>query len=326
MQHYTEGWCRSADGTSIFYSMAGPGVASKEPDVILADGLGCDGFVWKYLAPELARRHRVIRFHYRGHGRSGLPVELGNLGIEDMVADLAAVMDHCEVNAPAVLGGHSMGVQVILEAHRRMPERVAALMPMCGSYGHPLDTFHDGQHFKKAFPYVYRLFTGFPEAVMRLWRTLLPSRLAYWTALVAGEVNRSLIRIEDMQPYFDHLGRMDAEVFVRVLLHASEHSARGHLSSIGVPTLVVGGEEDTFTPAWLSHEMAEHVPDADLLVVPRGSHVAPLEQPELLSLRVEKFLKERVGCYRRGRKAAGGRGEAKAAPARAQPKRRKAAG
>ena len=47
--------------------------AAGEPGAVLCDGLGCDGFVWKYLQPYLQQSHRVLRWHYRGHGRSGLP-------------------------------------------------------------------------------------------------------------------------------------------------------------------------------------------------------------------------------------------------------------
>jgi pimeloyl-ACP methyl ester carboxylesterase len=39
--------------------------------------------------------------------------------------------------------GHSMGVQLALEFHRRHPERVQALVLVCGSPGHLLDIFHD---------------------------------------------------------------------------------------------------------------------------------------------------------------------------------------
>ncbi len=297
MRQYTEGWCPASDGTNIFFSVAGPGHTTHEPDIVLCDGVGCDGFVWKYLAPTFATKHRVIRSHYRGHGRSAAPSDLTRLGMNDLVDDLSAVMTHVGVNRPAVLIGHSMGVQVILEMHRRMPDRVAALIPTCGSYGDPLATFHDGDYLKRTFPYLYRLLTGFPEAAMRLWRALLPSPVAYWTALLAGEVNRSLIRLEDLQPYFEHLSRMDAEVFVRMLHLVSDHSARDHLTDVDVPTLIIGAENDTFTPSWLSHEMADLIPNADLLMVPKGSHAAPIEQPDLLALRVEKFLAERIGCY-----------------------------
>jgi pimeloyl-ACP methyl ester carboxylesterase len=64
-----------------------------------------------------------------------------------------------------------------------------------------------------------------------------------------------------------------------------------------VPTLVVAGERDLFTPRHLSLEMAQRIRGAELLEIPRGSHAALIEQPELVNLRLEKFLRERVEPY-----------------------------
>jgi pimeloyl-ACP methyl ester carboxylesterase len=75
---------------------------------------------------------------------------------------------------------------------------------------------------------------------------------------------------------------------------AQEHDAGPLLSEIRAPTLVVAGERDLFTPRKLSLEMAQRIPSAELLEIPRGSHAALIEQPELINLRLEKFLRERV--------------------------------
>ena len=60
------------------------------------------------------------------------------------------------------------------------------------------------------------------------------------------------------------------------------------------PILIIAGQKDTFTPAWLSRRMARLVPDAQMLLVPLGTHVAPLEQPELIELRLSRFLEENL--------------------------------
>ena len=65
--------------------------------------------------------------------------------------DLNRVMDAAGIEQ-AVLFGHSMGVQVALEFHRRYAHRVKGLVLICGSYGTPLDTFHDGNWLKRALP------------------------------------------------------------------------------------------------------------------------------------------------------------------------------
>ena len=57
-----------------------------------------------------------------------------------------------------------------------------------------------------------------------------------------------------------------------------------------MPTLIIAGEKDTFTPMWLSEKMAEMLPNSELMVVPTGSHTGPIEMPQLCNLRVERWL------------------------------------
>ena len=54
----------------------------------------------------------------------------------------------------------------------------------------------------------------------------------------------------------------------------------GDLASIRCPTLVLCGREDQVTPPELSEEMADAIPDAQLVIVPDCGHMSPLEQPD----------------------------------------------
>jgi pimeloyl-ACP methyl ester carboxylesterase len=83
-----------------------------------------------------------------------------------------------------------------------------------------------------------------------------------------------------------------------MLGQAGEHSAEDLLGSIAVPTLVVAAERDTFTPPDIAEGMAAAIPNAELEMLRGGSHAAPVEQPLLVELRIEKFLAERVGACR----------------------------
>ncbi|NTX08201.1 alpha/beta hydrolase [Myxococcus sp. CA051A] len=277
------------DGAELYYQVTGDG----EPGVVLCDGLGCDGFAWKYLAPYLSRRHRVLRWHYRGHGRSGIPEDRERIGMLYTCDDLQRVMDAAGMER-AVLFGHSMGVQVALEFHRRYASRVQGLVLLCGSYGNPLDTFHDSTVLKKMFPTLRRVVERFPEQSARLIHAALRTELAVQLA-ISLEMNRERIARNDLAPYFEHLARMDPVVFVRTLDSLSEHSAWDHLLHVDVPSLVVAGERDKFTPGWLSRKMAARIPDAELVLIPDGTHTAPLEAPGLVEVRIERFLRERLG-------------------------------
>jgi len=283
-----EGYVPSIEGTPLYFKVVGAG----EPAILLCDGVGCAGYAWRYFVDYFRDRHRIAHWHYRGHGRSGKPRDLSRLEIADHADDAVRVL--AEVGAKqAVLVGHSMGVQVILEIYRRHPQRVRGLVPICGSYGHVIDTFHGTQVLKRLFPVLYRLSTSeiSRPLVQAFWTWALHTRLAYTVAALV-EINPRLVREEDFRPYLDHLGAMDVEVFVRCLDGASRHSAEDLLPSVRVPTLIVAGERDGFTPSWLSEKMHREIPGAEILRLPGGTHTSPIELPDLVNLRVEKFLLE----------------------------------
>ncbi len=61
-----------------------------------------------------------------------------------------------------------------------------------------------------------------------------------------------------------------------MLAAAGHHTADEMLATITVPTLVVAGGRDGFTPAERSQQMAAAIPHAELLELPHASHTAPI--------------------------------------------------
>jgi pimeloyl-ACP methyl ester carboxylesterase len=212
--------------------------------------------------------------------------------LDDAVGDLFAVLDAAGEER-AVLAGHSMGVQVVLEAHRRAPRRVAGLVLALGAAGRLLDSFHDSRVLTSIFPALKRAVLAFPELARFLFQTAVPTRFAFEVGRWL-EVNRQLLPAADLRRYLADLSEVDPEAFVRLLASAAAHDAAPHLPNVDAPTLVIAGERDTFTPMWLSQRMHRAIPGSELLVLPAGTHTGLLEHPELVSLRIEKFLAERV--------------------------------
>jgi pimeloyl-ACP methyl ester carboxylesterase len=286
-----QGFAVGRDETPIYYRVTGRASGSA---VVFCDGIGCDGYVWKYLEQELAAEHRLVRWHYRGHGRTPPPRDPRRLDIEDLADDLAGVLDAAVgEGATATLAGHSMGVQVCLEAYRRHPARVHGLVFLCGSYGTPLRTFKGKRTLEQVLPYVKFAVNRIPGVFANLWRSLMPTELAYQIA-TRFELNGELIRREDFFPYLEHMARIDVRLFLEMLAAAGRHSARELLEQIDVPTLIVSGERDGFTPAALSEEMHRRIRDSELFVVEGGSHTAPIERPAEVTERIASFLRKKV--------------------------------
>ena len=276
----------ASDDTDLSVRVTG---RQQGPTLMLCDGIGCDGYVWKYIRRAFEAHFRVVHFHYRGHGLSAIPAEYDSLTIERCAADVWEVLDACGVAGDVILWGHSMGVQVILEAAHQQLDRVRALLPMCGAFERPLDTLGGGAGVR-LLPLISSAIFARPDTLRRLWRKWVPTELAYKLA-VATEINARMIRREDFAPYLDHLARMDPVVFVRMLDNLANHTTRPLLSKLKVPALVIAGTRDSMTPASLSEELAHLLPNAELLFVPSGSHTAPIELPDLVTLRAERFFR-----------------------------------
>lgn len=273
------------DGAPLWFEERGEGPAMP---AVLCDGLGCDGFIWRYLWEPLAANRRVLHWNYRGHGKSGVPTDDTRIGVEYICDDLLRLMESRGLER-AVIFGHSMGVQMALEFHRRHPSRVAGLVLICGSYGTPLDTWHDHSLMRLAFPGMKAFVERFPGLAKLVTGKVLRTELAVEFG-IRTELNPLLLNHNDFHPYMEHLAKMHPLYFVRTLDSLKDHSALDHLSQVNVPTLVVGGEIDRFTPVWLSQRMAEHLPNSTYLFVQGGSHTAPLERPGLVNAEIEQFL------------------------------------
>jgi pimeloyl-ACP methyl ester carboxylesterase len=284
----SESFAHGADGTRLYFHTLGSGDGSVGPTAVLCDGLACDGFVWKYLWDELSEQLNVAHFHYRGHGRSSLPVDSEQIGVKALADDLDAVRRELG-DPPVVLVGHSLGTQVVLEAYRRRPEGIAALVLLCGSFGRVTYTFKGSEMLASVLPNLIEFATAHPKVTRAIWSSV-PPRVAIAVARLTGDINLGAVRMEDVEPYFQHVSIVDFELFLRMLRAAGEHSAEDILPQVRVPVLVVAGAKDSFTPAAVSEAMAEAIPGAELTVIASGTHLAPLEHHAEIAAKIAAFL------------------------------------
>lgn len=290
------GYTESFDSTRIWYKVVG----KRGLTLALCNGLGVSTFFWRYMEEHFKPTLTVLTWDYRGHGRSERP-ETEDFSMQANAKDLKAVFDDLGIDK-AIIGGHSMGVQVIFEFYNMFPERVLGLIPMLGPYQSPADTFLDFKGSKYAFEAVYRLAMRRPEFVKAVWDRMMRLSFGLRTAGFLAKlskklmfINPDLVKEEDFRPYFEHLRKIDILVFFKMARYMQDHSAAEILPRIKVPTLIIAGEYDIFTPVWLSEKMHEMIQGSELLVVRMGGHGALVEQPELVNLRIEKFIRDYFG-------------------------------
>jgi sigma-B regulation protein RsbQ len=113
----------AADLVPIHYTVQGKG----EPALVFIHCWSCDRNLWENQVPEFSKTRRVVTIDLPGHGQSGQ--ERKNWSIESFGDDVKTVVTKLDLKR-VVLVGSSMGAPIALEATRRMPERVVAIVPV----------------------------------------------------------------------------------------------------------------------------------------------------------------------------------------------------
>jgi len=285
------GFAATDDGFQLYWRAVGSG-----PPMFCCNGVGVSTFFYKYIAAHFSHRFTVVLWDYRGHGRSTSPEDpsTADLTIERNAMDLHVVREHMGIDEPAILFGHSMGCQVILEATRLYPEHTRALIPMLGTFSRPLDTFMDSPYSLPVFRFIKRLADLGGKNGTRALLPLYANPLAFRVGGLTGMVDKYYAPKADIGKYMEHLVHMDPRVFLRMVELIADHDLTDFLPEIRVPTLVIAAENDIFTPLHRSRVMAESIPNAELMVLAEASHAAIVEHPETINRRVDRFLAERL--------------------------------
>ncbi|MFF3597240.1 bifunctional 3-oxoadipate enol-lactonase/4-carboxymuconolactone decarboxylase PcaDC [Kitasatospora indigofera] len=226
------------------------------PALLLGPSLGTSLAVWDPQVPELARRHRVIRYDLPGHG--GTPADLLPAGAT--VADLARLVldlaDHLGIDRFAH-AGISLGGAIGTHLAVHHPERVSTLALVCSSarFGAPEDWWERARTVRDRG-------TGpVADTAATRWFT---------RAFRDTPVARDLVA--------DHRAA-DPTGYAACCDALAAYDLRADLHRIDAPTLVVAGRDDPATPPAHGRELADHIPGATLLEIPDAAHLAGVEKP-----------------------------------------------
>jgi pimeloyl-ACP methyl ester carboxylesterase len=112
---------RSVDNIPIAYEVRGKG----SPALVFVHGWSCNRGYWNAQLPPFSENHTVVAIDLGGHGESGLGRQ--SWTIYSFGSDVAAVVRKLGLQS-VVLIAHSMGGDVIVDAARQLPGRVAGLV------------------------------------------------------------------------------------------------------------------------------------------------------------------------------------------------------
>ncbi|MEU5363390.1 alpha/beta fold hydrolase [Streptomyces sp. NPDC005925] len=261
----------TVNGATLHYDDLGP---SDGVPVALVHGHPFDRSLWAPQAEALvAAGYRVVLPDLRGYGDSD--VTPGKVFLSGFADDLAALLDHLGV-ARAVVGGVSMGGQIAMQFHRCHPERVRALV--LSDTSAPAETAEGRESRNRlADRLLAEGMGGYADEV-------IDKMLAAYNVTALPEV---AARVLAMMRATDPRGAAAA-----VRGRAERPDYRDSLPAVGVPTLVVVGADDAYTPVAQAEDICRLVPHSVLRVVDDAGHLPSAEQPGRFNAVLLEFLKE----------------------------------
>lgn len=285
-----DAWRRvcAADGTRLAWRRDQPAEEASGTPVVLCNGIACSTDYWTELASDLATARPVVQWDYRGHGRSDAPAQPEATTVDDLVGDLGTVLDAAGIER-AVLAGHSFGVQVVLEAARRLPTaRVAAVVAVAGAAGAPLPR---GTTRPRIGPLelLARAHDRRPEQAGDAWRAWWRSPVPHLLARVIGGTSAAAPRAV-MTSYYQHVSTRDVGMLLALLRAMQHHDASDVVRDLRVPLLALAGDADRLTPLPVMARLALAAPDGELAVCHGGTHTLPAERPAWVATQLRPLL------------------------------------
>ncbi|WP_213007359.1 alpha/beta fold hydrolase [Paractinoplanes toevensis] len=240
--------------------------------ILLIHGHPFDHTLWDPQAEALrAAGHQVVAPDLRGYGSA--PATGDVTLFAEFAADLAAHLDAAGVHR-AVVGGVSMGGQIAMEFHRQYPDRVAGLV-LADTSPIPEDEAGRAGRYQLADRLLAEGVAGWADEV--LGKMITPYHVVEKPD-VAAHVRRMMLATSPQGAAAALRGR------------AQRPDYRPTLSEVRVPTLVLVGAEDPYTPVADAELIHKLVPGSELVVVDRAGHLPGLEQPAAVNAALLRFL------------------------------------
>jgi pimeloyl-ACP methyl ester carboxylesterase len=269
------------DGVTVHYKEAGQG----DTALLLLHGFASSTYSWREVMAPLAEDARAVAFDRPAFGLTERPMpgDFPN-GVNPYTADAQAdltigLMDELGIEQ-AVLVGNSAGGTIATYTALRHPERVQALVlvdPAIYSGG--------------GSPGWTRPLLTTPQA--RRIGPVLVRNIREWGYQFGQSAWHDPSRFTD-EIWAEYSKPLQAENWDRALWELTQASRPlgldQRLDELGVPVLVITGDDDRIVPTEQSIRLAGEIPGAELAVLPNCGHVPQEECPAAFLAAVEDFL------------------------------------
>jgi 3-oxoadipate enol-lactonase len=257
---------RTVTGRTVSYDDVGVG-----RPLVLLHAFPLSREMWQPQIAALSRDFRVLAPDLPGFG--GTAGFADEPSIDGMAIAVSELLDALSITEPVALVGLSMGGYVAFAFARRYPDRLRALV-LADTRAEPDDETGKANRDKLiAF--------AKDHSAADVIDQMMPKMLSEETRSTRPQVVAEVRRIASAQPIGGIISALQAL--------RDRPDARSGLDAIGIPTLVIVGAEDAVTPPAVAKDLAIKV-SGSLEVIPGAGHLSNLEQPEIFSDVVRRFL------------------------------------
>jgi pimeloyl-ACP methyl ester carboxylesterase len=245
--------------------------------VVLLHGYSDSWRSYDLVLPHLPSSMRVFSLSQRGHGDSGRPDR--GYRTEDFAADVRAFMDALDLDR-AVIVGHSMGGTIAQRVAIDNPRRVLALVLV-----NTFATYRDN------------------PSVTEFWDSTISKLADPVDAAFIRDFQASTLAQPVQTAYFERIVGESRKLPARVWKDVFEGFLATDLtparSRIAVPTLIVWGGQDAYSPRSEQDVLQTAIRGAELVVYPAAGHALHWEEPRRFASDLAAFV-DRVAGTRRG--------------------------
>jgi 3-oxoadipate enol-lactonase len=227
--------------------------------------------MWDRQVDFFKANYRLILPDLRGYGKSD--TSFPRVMLDEMALDIIHLLDELDIDK-AIFAGLSMGGQIALDCYRLFPQRFDALVIA--------DSDARGETSESA------------ARRLELAETILRDGMIKHT----GEtIHKYLAKVSlnnpaVYQPLFNMMSTTKPEGAAAA--HRGRADRRDHtklLPSINVPTLIIVGSEDFFTPLPVARLMSDNIPGAQLVCIEGAGHLPNMEVPDEFNRALDSFLR-----------------------------------
>jgi pimeloyl-ACP methyl ester carboxylesterase len=245
-------------------------VTGKGPPLFMVHGIGSRRTGWAGLTEHLKDQFTCIAYDLRGHGDS--PKGPGPFGLDELVADLEALRAKLGIEQAHVIG-HSLGGMIAPAYARAYPDRVKALGLLSTA------AFRTEDDSAK----VRGVVTAMEQKGIAQVLGTLADR--WFTDKFQAE------HPERIEARKRQVIETDPAVFLNVFHIYAETEMSPWLHEVTAPSLVLTGELDGGCNPRLNMQIADALPNSELVILEGLKHAILIEATERVAPPVARFLK-----------------------------------